>query len=112
MNSIMIIRPYKKSGNCMFDDPSTGLCQELFVAGIDTILDVWTGGNLDGGFGLVFSETPFPGHTLRLDWIREEGGGNWYRWREKGLEGWLCPALFHYFAEAPKAIYAVKQNNL
>jgi len=28
------------------------------------------------GFRLVFSATPFPGHTVKLEWRREESGGN------------------------------------
>jgi hypothetical protein len=31
--------------------------------------------------------------------------GNVYRWVGSGMEGWLCPALFKYFAEAPQEIY-------
>ena len=36
------------------------------------------------------------------------GVGNWYRGTVCGEEmiGWLCPALFHYFTEAPQKIYA------
>jgi hypothetical protein len=32
-------------------------------------------------------------------------GGNWYAWSERGIEGWLCPALFKYFEAAPNEIY-------
>ena len=38
-------------------------------------------------------------------WAREEGGGNVYRWAEKGMEGWLCPALLRYFTEPPEKLY-------
>ena len=37
--------------------------------------------------------------------MREEGGGNVYRWTETGQEGWLCPALFKYFDQAPAKLY-------
>ncbi|MGB6997739.1 MAG: hypothetical protein WBD96_09310 [Pseudolabrys sp.] len=30
------------------------------------------------GFIMLFSTTPFPGHQYRLDWRREESGGNIY----------------------------------
>jgi hypothetical protein len=30
------------------------------------------------GFRLLFSATPFPGYSLKLEWAREEYGGNWY----------------------------------
>jgi len=37
--------------------------------------------------------------------LRAESGGWWYRTDEPEAEGWLCPALFRYFAEAPEQIY-------
>ena len=54
-------------------------------------------------FILIFASTPFPSHKFRFDWLRaDNGGGNWYYSEEFGMEGWLCPALFKYFSEAPK----------
>jgi len=58
------------------------------------------------GFRLFFSAAPFPGHRYSLRWVREEFGGNWYLCEELNMEGWLCPALFHYFDQAPERIYA------
>ena len=58
------------------------------------------------GFTLIFSGAPFPGHRYRLDWQREEGGGNWYYSADLDMEGWLCPALFKYFSDTPKTLYA------
>jgi len=62
--------------------------------------------------GVVFSAYSFPGHQVKLDWIKsddlngyEDNFGNWYRWEEHGMERWLCPALFKYFMEAPKQLY-------
>ena len=49
--------------------------------------------------------TPFPGYTAKLEWRREEPGGNWYYSPRFGLKGWLCPALLKYFTEAPTEIY-------
>jgi len=54
---------------------------------------------------MAFSATPFPGHQYRLDWRREDSGGNVYYSAELDMEGWLCPALLRYFSEAPKQIY-------
>jgi hypothetical protein len=31
--------------------------------------------------------------------------GNWYYAERLDMEGWLCPALLHYFPEAPKHLY-------
>jgi hypothetical protein len=42
---------------------------------------------------------------VKLEWKREEYGGNWYFSSEFKMEGWLCPALFKYFDNAPKEIY-------
>ena len=57
------------------------------------------------GFRLLFSERPFPGYTVKLEWRREEYGGNWYYSPELEIEGWLCPALFKYFESAPQELY-------
>lgn len=32
--------------------------------------------------------------------------GNTYYCEALDMEGWLCPALFKYFEEAPKNLYA------
>jgi len=107
MNSLFAIAPYKFQGFWVFDDPAVGLKQEPFVSGADTIIDVLTADipDAESGFKLVFSPQPFPGYTGRFEWKRSEMGGNWYKWEERGMEGWLCPALFKYFESAPKEIY-------
>jgi hypothetical protein len=107
-NSILILRPYKYYSQWVFDDPSTGLVREAFISGIDKMLDRLTVDipNASEGFNLLFSEQPFPGYQIKIDWLREEYGGNWYRCIEYDQEGWLCPALFKYFEVAPKTIYA------
>jgi hypothetical protein len=107
MNAINIIAPYRAHGMWVFDDPRTGLVQEPFVAGADTMIDRVTAGIPDAerGFVMVFSASPFPGHQYRLEWRRSEGGGNWYYSPQLDLEGWLCPALFRYFAEAPRELF-------
>jgi len=107
MNSLFAISPYKFQGFWVFDDPAVGLRQEPFVSGADQILDILTESIPDAehGFHLVFSTEPFPGFTARFVWGRQEFDGNWYSWPERGIEGWLCPALFKYFETAPKEIY-------
>lgn len=107
MNSLFVIGPYKFEDFWVFDDPSVGLRQEPFVSGADRIIDILTEHipDAESGFKLVFSPQPFPGYTARFEWNREELGGNWYSWIERGIEGWLCPALFKYFETAPKEIY-------
>jgi hypothetical protein len=106
-NALMVIAPYKSSGMWVFDDPAVGLTREPFVSGIDTMIDrlVASIPNADRGFRLVFSARPFPGHNVKLEWRREESGGNWYYCPEYNMEGWLCPALFRYFDKAPPELY-------
>ena len=108
MNSIGVISPYKYEGMWVFDDPAVGLLREPFVSGIDTMIDRLVAAipAADRGFRLLFSATPFPGDTVRLEWRREEFGGNWYFCPKLDLEGWLCPALFRYFDTAPPELYA------
>lgn len=107
MNSLHVIAPYKYHGMWVFDDARVGLDHEPFVSGADTMIDraVAYIPDAEHGFVLVFSATPFPGHQITLEWTRGDSGGNWYFSRELGIEGWLCPALFKYFADAPKKIY-------
>ena len=106
-NSIFVIKPYKFQTTWVFDDPAVGLVKEPFVGGADTIIDVATGHipNADRGFLAVFSASPFHDHQIVLERTREEGDGTIYRWPEKGMEGWLCPALLRYFPEAPEKLY-------
>lgn len=107
MNVINVISPYKHLGMWVFDDARVGLAQEPFVAGADTMIDrvVADIADADRGFTLIFSASPFPGHQHRLDWQRADAEGNWYRSEALDLEGWLCPALLLYFAEAPRRLY-------
>ena len=108
MNTILVIKPYKWNGMWVFDDDNTGLVREPFVSGADDIIDVMVEeiDNADEGFNLIFSHLPFPGHDLQLDRQHEESGGWWYQSTKLGMQGWLCPALFHYFDEAPLRIFA------
>jgi hypothetical protein len=107
MNTLLAIAPYKFEGFWVFDDPSVGLRQEPFISGADRVLDILTADipNAAQGFKLVFSAQPFPGFVARFVRSRPEFGGYWYSWPERGLEGWLCPALFKYFETAPDEIY-------
>lgn len=107
MNSIFVIRPYRFHGVWVFDDASVGLVREPFVAGADKMIDVATANipNAKDGFLMIFSANPFPGSQIVLEWVREGSGGNIYRWTEKDMEGWLCPALLLYSPKAPAKLY-------
>jgi len=107
VNSLLVIAPYKYEGAWVFDDPAVGLSREPFIAGIDTMIDKAVAGipNAERGFRAIFSAATFPGSQFKLQWRREESGGNWYYSPEFKMEGWLCPALFKYFPTAPREIY-------
>ncbi len=77
----------------------------LYLASLVSLASLVCIPNSDKGFKLLFSGNPFPGYQAQLVWVREEYGGHWYRWEPQNMEGWLCPALFKYFSEAPKIIY-------
>ena len=107
VNALLVIGPYKYEGAWVFDDPAVGLSREPFIAGIDTMIDKAVADipNAEKGFRAIFSASPFPGANWKLEWRREESGGNWYYSDRFKMEGWLCPALLKYFPTAPREIY-------
>jgi hypothetical protein len=107
-NSLFVLSPYKYQMCWVFDDDTVGLKHEPFVFGIDDMIDRLVAAipDAENGFRLIFSPRPFPGYAVKLEWRREESGGNWYFSPTFGTEGWLCPALFKYFDTAPKEFYA------
>ena len=111
-NAITIIEPYWLHDTWVFDDDSVGLDKEPFVAGIPEMIDelVKDIPGARGGFRLLFSSVPFPGHQLAVRWVREDSGGNWYSIDGRSGEGWLCPALLRYFETAPETIYVSAQQ--
>lgn len=109
-NPILAIAPYwaEDLQTWVFDDDRVGLVREPFVSGVPEMINHLVSDIPDarGGFRMTFSASPFPGHASSLSWIREEYGGNWYKLNEEPhLEGWLCPALFHYFNNTPENLY-------
>ena len=106
-NSLLVIAPYRHAGTWVFDDARRGLSKEPFVAGIPELIDKLVADipNADKGFRLTFSAQAFPNYDDKLVWKRKGMGGNWYYSERFKTEGWLCPALFKYFRQAPKEIY-------
>jgi len=107
---MMIIKPYWFSGTWVFDDPATGLVREPFVAGVPEMIDRLVEHIPDArrrGFRLLFSAAPFPGFQAAFARDRDDVGGTWYRTLppHPPMQGWLCPALFKYFENAPPVIY-------
>jgi hypothetical protein len=109
-NALNVIHPYKWEGLWVFDDERAGLDREPFVEGADTIIEkalaMKSIPEAEKGFRLLFSAGPFPNYDLKLEWLRQGEGGNWYRAENLEMEGWLCPALLKYFEAPPTEIYA------
>ena len=108
MNSVFLIFPYQYKGKWVFDDAKVGLHREPFIGGADTLISRLSANipGADKGFCLLFSASPFPDFQAKLEWRREDFGGNVYYCPQFEMEGWLCPALYRYFDETPKEIYA------
>jgi len=111
-NAMMIIAPYWSDGTWVFDDPSVGLVREPFVMGAPAMIDhvieraeIPSPDARRDGVRLLFSANPFPGFHKEAHRVREDSGGHWYRFEEPDIEGWLCPAMFHYFEVAPERLY-------
>jgi len=106
-NALMVIAPYRHQGTWVFDDPSVGLVKEPFVAGVPEMIDVLVEDipDADQGFRLLFGSAPFPGYQKKLTWLRGDMGGNYYSLDEPPMEGWICPAMFKYYAKAPENLY-------
>lgn len=106
-NAIKVIQPYFAHGTWVFDDAATGLKAEPFVNGVPEMIERLVADipTARAGFRLTFSAREFPGYELRLDRGEAHAGGYYYRAPATGQRGWLCPALFKYFHDAPAAIY-------
>ena len=107
-NALFVIQPYWKNGTWVFDAPERKLDAEPFVLGIDQMISELVADipQARKGFSLIFSSSPFPKHEVQLKRGRAESGGYWYTRSADGKEGWLCPALFKYYPQAPEFIYA------
>jgi hypothetical protein len=107
-NAILVLRPYRHEGTWVFDDRDRGLVKEPFIAGMPEIIDKMVEDIPDAekGFRLIFSASSFPDYEVKLVWTQKGEGGNWYHCEEYNMDGWLCPALYKYFRNAPKELYA------
>ena len=92
-NQIIVIAPCQAHGTWVFDDEAVGLMQESFVSGVPGMIDtlVQEIPNARESFRLLFSTGPFPCYQKRINWIREETGGNWYRSEEDDLRDGCAP---------------------
>lgn len=111
-NAIRVIAPYRCHGTWVFDDPAVDLEREPFVSGVPEMIDLLVSEipEAETGFRLLFSAAPFPGYQIELIHVREELSGHWYKQADPPMEGWLCPALFQYFDEAPERLYVKAES--
>jgi hypothetical protein len=89
-NQLFVIAPYwsEEIQTWAFDDRAVGLIREPFVSGVpemieDLVRDI---PNARSGFRMFFSTQSFPGFQRRVQWVREEMGGNWYRSEQPPME--------------------------
>jgi hypothetical protein len=116
----LVLQPYRSGNLWVFDDDRIDLVEEPFVDSATRIIDAILARlqpplhDADNGFRLVFSARPFRGEQAELELVRSEAEGNWYRFSLETLqrlnlpqqmEGWLGPALFHYFHTSPERIH-------
>lgn len=106
-NAILVIAPYQYNGTWVFDDPRFGLVREPFVAGVPEMIDVLVADipDADKGFRLTFSAKKFPGFQKKLEWVRGDMDGNYYKIDDPPMEGWICPAMFKYYEKPPAELY-------
>jgi hypothetical protein len=106
-NAIFSIRPYRWQNQWVFDDERVQLVKEPFVMGIPEIIESAVAHLPDphNGFTVLFNNSGLPGADLTLNRLYEEAGGNWYQCNQTGMKGWLCPALYKYYPQAPQTLY-------
>ena len=111
MNTII---PYwdNDSGTWVFDEPNVGLIKEPFVLGVPEMIDglVKDIPGARDGFKLSFSSSPISDQDYVLSKLQADMGGWWYQDKD-GRKGWLCPAMFLFFTQAPELIH-VQVNSL
>lgn len=104
MNALNVIFPYRLGKSWVFDDLAKNIAKEPFIAGIDVMLDDIAGPNASSLIA-IFSSKEFPRYTHKLEKIKEEHGGAWYKEKSLSLDGWLCPVLMKYFPSPPEEIF-------
>lgn len=105
------IYPYWNGYTWVFDDERVLLVAEPFVLGTDILITnalkrLGILKEAKKGFRLSSSSQAFPGFESELIFKLHESGEAYYKEVNTMEVAWLCPALFLYYKEAPKAIFA------
>lgn len=115
INTVWSIRPRWRFGVWVFDDERFELVAEPFVGDTNRIVDlaITQAGDSpasqikEAKFTLSFVfDAPAPPSFNAVVCQKTATEGSWtlYRVVGHGIEGWLCPALFHYTEKAPERI--------
>lgn len=106
-NNVFSIRPYRWQNMWVFDDERVDLVKEPFVMGIPEIINnaVAHLPNAEKGFTVLFNNAGLPSPNVILKRLNTDSGGTWYEQDGTGMKGWLCPALFKYYPDAPETLY-------
>ncbi len=102
---VHVVRPYRLGRTWVFDDPAVGLRGEAFVCGIGEMLDTVAENLQTDAFEVLFAAESFPEASIVLEWIGEEGEGNWYRREDTGQEVCVRGSLYRYFHVAPQVLH-------
>jgi hypothetical protein len=61
---------------------------------------------------LLFSPTPFPGYAVKLEWRREEYGGNWYFASSLGLKAGFVRRYSNISTKRPRNFMEKRSRKL
>ena len=108
MNDVTTLHLTCDRGTWKFDAPEHGLKAEPFVGATNSIIDraiqksgkdVGTAQKNGVTIAFSFGEVPPALNAVRCEFEGADGGpGRWTNYRdvESGIDGWLCPSLWHY----------------
>ena len=113
-----MLRPWKWGSLWIFDEFRVGLSKEPFVSDASALIDALVSLNdarpdKEGKINLLFGPKPFRG-SIKLNLVEEQPNGACvtYRWLERKMDAWLCPAFFRYFevGRAPRELFAMAMS--
>jgi hypothetical protein len=95
-----------RDGLWKFDDERYGLRAEPLVDSATKLIDKLLKTARCNLCTVLVSNERVSKRQTRFEWLcATEPTGNVYVLPATGESGWLCPALFHYFDQAPQALF-------
>jgi hypothetical protein len=100
-----IIETYKlKDGTIVFDYPEYLIYKEPFIKGSDDLINYRTE---NAEFATIqFSNYPIQNANAILHYHHSEEDGEYYIDQLTNMDCYLCPALFEFFEQVPRIIFA------